>query len=79
MPLGMRTRIMKWPGRGLAVEDADPLQPLLVVVGDRLPALAREADEVLVTSRPSFSALSASILFMATALSAAAAAAPRTP
>ena len=34
-------------GRRLAVEDADPLQPLLVVVGDGLPALAREAHEVL--------------------------------
>ncbi len=33
--------------RGAAMEDAHPLQPLLVVVGDGLPALAREADEIL--------------------------------
>src|SRR2546428_2612659 len=33
--------------RGPAVEDAHPLEPLLVVVAQRLPALAREAGEVL--------------------------------
>src|SRR4030095_7323577 len=33
-------------GRGLAGEGTHPLQALLVVGGDRLPALAREAHEV---------------------------------
>src|SRR5712664_2198274 len=33
--------------RGLPVEDPGPLEPLLVVVGDRPPAFAREADQVL--------------------------------
>src|SRR4030095_6084571 len=32
--------------RGFAVENADPLQTLLVVVRDRPPSLAGEADEV---------------------------------
>ena len=34
------------PGRGLAVENADPLQPLGVVGGDRLPAITREPHEI---------------------------------
>src|SRR2546427_11878761 len=35
------------PRRGPAMEDAPPLEPLLVGVAARLPALARETDEVL--------------------------------
>src|SRR5262249_53709795 len=34
-------------GRRLAMEDAHPLEPLLVVVGDGAPALAREPDQIL--------------------------------
>jgi len=55
MPLGMRMRIMKCRGRRSSLEDTHPLEPLLVVVGDGPPALAREAEEILrrVEGRPS--------------------------
>ena len=64
MPFGMRTRIMKWPGVGLRWKTPNHFSRSLsssAMVFQPSRAKRTRSSE---TSSPSFSALSASILFM---------------